>query len=137
MLAKKLINQILLASHKSETILARLGALRGEEMVITHDGNTYTIKLPQLGKAGDLTNVFQIVSQALGCCHNIFGKLCKKNIFSGVSQYLPSYFLFEVVIFLLVFIHLFYLILLFLFLKRGWITESYNTTFLHSYSQRN
>ncbi|KAJ8927613.1 hypothetical protein NQ314_019891 [Rhamnusium bicolor] len=72
-LAKKLVNQILIASHKSETILARLGALRGEEMVITHDGNTYTIKLPQLAKASDLGNVFQIVSQVLGCCHNLFG----------------------------------------------------------------
>ncbi|KAJ8944719.1 hypothetical protein NQ318_007932 [Aromia moschata] len=72
-LAKKLVSQILSASHKSETILARLGALRGEEMVITHDGNTYTIKLPLLTKASDLRNVFQIISQALGCCHNIFG----------------------------------------------------------------
>lgn len=74
LLAKKLVNQILSASHKSETILARLGALRGEEMVISHSGSTFTIKLPQLSKASDLENVFTVLSQALGCCHNIFGK---------------------------------------------------------------
>ncbi|XP_056644274.1 polycomb protein Scm [Diorhabda sublineata] len=72
-LAKKLINQVLNASHKSETILARLGALRGEEMVITHEGSTYTIKLPQLVKASDLEGVFHTLEQALGCCRNLFG----------------------------------------------------------------
>lgn len=74
LLAKKLVNQILNSSHKSETILARLGALRGEEMVITHNGSTFTIKLPQLSKASDLENVFNVLSQTLGCCHYMFGK---------------------------------------------------------------
>lgn len=73
-LAKKLVNQILSASHKSEKILARLGTLSGEEMVITHEGNTYTIKLPQLVKASDLEEVFHILAQALGCCRNLFSK---------------------------------------------------------------
>ncbi|KAG5891166.1 hypothetical protein JTB14_000554 [Gonioctena quinquepunctata] len=71
-LAKKLVGQILNASHKSEKILARLGALSGEEMVISHNGNTFTIKLPQLLKAGDMEGVFQALAQALGCCQNIF-----------------------------------------------------------------
>lgn len=73
-LAKKLVNQLLNASHKSETILARLGALRGEEMVITHGGSTYTIKLPQLSKASDLENAITVLCQTVGCCHNLFGK---------------------------------------------------------------
>lgn len=81
LLVKKLVNQILSASHKSETILARLGALRGEEMVISHNGSTFTIKLPQLSKASDLENVFNTISQVLGCCHNIFGKFCFKFTF--------------------------------------------------------
>ncbi|XP_063906464.1 polycomb protein Scm [Zophobas morio] len=71
-LAKSLISKILSASHKSETILARLGALRGEEMVITHMGTTYTIKLPQLAKSADLENVFTALASALECCHNMF-----------------------------------------------------------------
>lgn len=74
-LAKKLVNQILNTSHKSETILARLGALQGEEMVISYNGGTFTIKLAPLSKASDLENVFHVLSQALGCCHNIFGKI--------------------------------------------------------------
>lgn len=73
-LAKKLVNQLLNVSHKSDTILARLGALRGDEMVITHGGNTFTIKLPQLSKASDLENTIHILSQTLGCCHNLIGK---------------------------------------------------------------
>lgn len=85
-LAKKLVNQILTASHKAETILARLGALCGEEMVITHGGNTFTIKLPTLSKASDLENVFSTLSQTLGCCHNMFGKflIMVKDVFSFV-----------------------------------------------------
>ncbi|XP_068911715.1 polycomb protein Scm [Tenebrio molitor] len=71
-LAKSLVGKILSASHKSETILARLGALRGEEMVITHLGTTYTIKLPQLTKSADLDSVFAALASALGCCHNLF-----------------------------------------------------------------
>lgn len=86
--AKKLVNQILLSSHKSETILARLGALRGEETVITHDGNTYTIKLPQLAKAADLSNVFQTVAQALGCCQNLFGEFLRLWTFACRVKFL-------------------------------------------------
>lgn len=76
-LTKKLIYHILNASHKAETILSRLGALRGEEMVITHDGNTFTIKLPQLSKPNDMENVFGVLAQAVGCCQNIFGEFVK------------------------------------------------------------
>jgi polycomb protein SCMH1 len=77
-LAKSLVGKILSASHKSETILARLGALRGEEMVITHLGTTYTIKLPQMTKSADLDSVFAALASALGCCHNLFCK-CPNN----------------------------------------------------------
>jgi polycomb protein SCMH1 len=77
-LAKSLVGKILSASHKSETILARLGALRGEEMVITHLGTTYTIKLPQMTKSADLDSVFAALASALGCCHNLFCK-CRNN----------------------------------------------------------
>lgn len=80
--AKKLVNELLNASHKPEKILARLGALHGDEMVITHGGNTFTIKLPQLRKASDLENLFPILSAAIGCCQNLFcldmiGKDCQ------------------------------------------------------------
>lgn len=79
---KKLIAEILNASSKSETILARLSALRGEEMVITHGGTSYTIKLPQILKISDLEKVFSALATALGCCNNLF---CKYNEFWGCS----------------------------------------------------
>ncbi|XP_060524773.1 polycomb protein Scm [Cylas formicarius] len=71
-LIKKLIIHLLGISNKSEKILARLGALQGDEMVISHEGNTFTIKLPHFGSVGDLNGVFQTLSQALGCCSNLF-----------------------------------------------------------------
>lgn len=71
-LAKKIVLELLSASSKPETMLARLGALRGEEMVITHDGNTYTIKLPALQKASDLENTFSALAASLGCCQQLF-----------------------------------------------------------------
>ncbi|CAH1982509.1 unnamed protein product [Acanthoscelides obtectus] len=72
-LAKKVVQAVLAASRKPDTVLARLGTIRGEESAITHDGNTYTIKLPQLVKASDLLQLFQILAQTLGCCQNMFG----------------------------------------------------------------
>lgn len=69
---KKLISDILGASNKPETILARLGNLRGEEMSITHNDNTFTIKLPVLVKNADLTNVFNTLGTTLGCCQHLF-----------------------------------------------------------------
>ncbi|XP_030748827.1 polycomb protein Scm [Sitophilus oryzae] len=72
-LAKKLVGQLLDSSNKSEKILARLSALNGEEVVLSHEGTTYTIKLPQLNAVSDFENVFQAVSQALGCCQHLFG----------------------------------------------------------------
>ncbi|XP_022905806.1 polycomb protein Scm [Onthophagus taurus] len=77
--AKKLIAEIMRTSHKAETILARLGALRGDEMVITHEGSTYTIKLPVLTGKSDLENVFEALSTSLGCCSNLFA-LQRSNI---------------------------------------------------------
>lgn len=71
---KKLINEILSASSKSETVLARLSALRGEEMVISHGGTTYTIKLPQILKTSDLERVFSALTTTLGCCPHLFSK---------------------------------------------------------------
>lgn len=71
-LTKSFINKILSASHKPEAVLARLGALRGDEMAITYLGTTYTIKLPQVLKPLDLESVFQAVVSTLGCCHNLF-----------------------------------------------------------------
>lgn len=73
-LAKKLVTEILRASSKTETILARLGALRGDEMVISHGGSTYTIKLPTLHKTNDLETVFTTISSSLGCCQHMFSK---------------------------------------------------------------
>ncbi|KAI4458642.1 polycomb group protein [Holotrichia oblita] len=72
MVAKKVVSEILGASSKPETVLARLGALRGEEMVISHGGTTYTIKLPALVKTSDLEYVFSALSSSLGCCQNLF-----------------------------------------------------------------
>lgn len=77
MVAKKAVSEILGASSKPETVLARLGALRGEEMVISHGGTTYTIKLPALVKTSDLENVFSALSSSLGCCQNLFSKLVR------------------------------------------------------------
>lgn len=77
-LTKKLITEILSASSKSETVLARLSALRGEEMVISHGGTTYTIKLPQILKTSDLEKVFTALATALGCCPHLFSKYYKK-----------------------------------------------------------
>lgn len=71
---KRLVMELLAASSKSETVLARLGSLRGEEMVISHGGTTYTIKLPQLLKTSDLDRVFGALATALGCCHQLFSK---------------------------------------------------------------
>lgn len=72
---KKLITEILSASTKPETVLARLSALRGEEMVISHGGTTYTIKLPQILKNSDLEKVFSALATAIGCCPHLFSKL--------------------------------------------------------------
>ncbi|KAK9884732.1 hypothetical protein WA026_007577 [Henosepilachna vigintioctopunctata] len=71
-LIKKLIGKLLDSSHKFETILARLGAMQGEEMAITHNGSTYTIKLPTLTKPGEVETVFNLLSNTLGCCQNLF-----------------------------------------------------------------
>ncbi|CAG9865136.1 unnamed protein product [Phyllotreta striolata] len=74
-LAKQLIDGILRASHKSEKILARLGVgapSGGEETAITHEGTTYTVKLPRLTKIGDLDGLFRQLTQTLGCCQNLF-----------------------------------------------------------------
>ena len=72
---KKLISELLSSSNKAETVLARLGTLRGEEVVISHDGITYTIKLPSLMKTEDLENAFIVLASSLGCCQNLFSKL--------------------------------------------------------------
>lgn len=77
---KKLINEILNASSKPETVLARLSALRGEEMVISHGGTTYTIKLPQIMKTSDLEKVFSALATTVGCCHQLFSKYCLKLV---------------------------------------------------------
>lgn len=74
-LAKKFICELLKASNKAETILARLSTLRGEDMVISHGGNSYTIKLPSVTKSGDLENVFSALAQCLGFCQNLFSRL--------------------------------------------------------------
>ncbi|KAB0802043.1 hypothetical protein PPYR_04229 [Photinus pyralis] len=71
-LAKKIVLELLASSSKAETMLARLGALRGDETVITHNGNSYTIKLPIPQKASDLENVFASLSASLGCCQQLF-----------------------------------------------------------------
>lgn len=73
-LVKKLIGKLLESSHKFETILARLGALQGEEMAISHSGSTYTIKLPTVPKLGSIEVVFSLLATALGCCQNLFSK---------------------------------------------------------------
>ncbi|KAF2885257.1 hypothetical protein ILUMI_20923 [Ignelater luminosus] len=70
--AKKLVTALLAASSKAETILARLGALRGDEIAISHGGSTYTIKLSTLQKASDLEHVFADISTSLGCCQQLF-----------------------------------------------------------------
>lgn len=67
------MQELLAASPKADTLLSRLGTLRGEEMPISHDGNTYNIKLPTLNKPSDLNAVFQAVSQAIGVCTQMFG----------------------------------------------------------------
>lgn len=71
-LVKKLIGKLLEASHKFETILARLGALQGEEMAISHSGSTYTIKLPSVAQPGSVEAVFSLLANTLGCCQNLF-----------------------------------------------------------------
>lgn len=86
-LVKRLVKKVLGASHKSETVLARLGALTGEEMVITYGGATYTIKLPQFGKVEDLEVVFTALASALGCCPNLF---CE---YGGVFLFKGGYFI--------------------------------------------
>lgn len=73
--AKKVVTALLAASNKAETILARLGALRGDEIAISHGGSTYTIKLSSLQKASDLEQVFADISASLGCCQQLFSKL--------------------------------------------------------------
>lgn len=73
--AKKLISELLETSHKPETILSRLGSLRGEEMVISHNGNAYTIKLPAIQKASDLENVITSLASSLGMCPRLCSKL--------------------------------------------------------------
>lgn len=72
---KKLVIELLSASSKPETLLARLGSLRGEEMVVSYGGTTYTIKLPQITKTSDLDRVFGALATAVGCCHQLFSKL--------------------------------------------------------------
>lgn len=69
---KKLILDILGASSKPETILAKLGNLRGDEMVISYNNNTYTVKLPTFLKNSDLTGVFHILGTSIGCCQHLF-----------------------------------------------------------------
>lgn len=73
-LAKKLVLEILKASSKTETILARLGALTGEEIVISHAGSTYTIKLPTLLKTSDVETMIMEISSSLRCCQQLFSK---------------------------------------------------------------
>lgn len=73
---KKLIMELLNACSKPETLLARLSALRGEEMVISYGGTTYTIKLPQILKSGDLERVFSALATIVGCCHLLFSEYC-------------------------------------------------------------
>lgn len=71
-LTKKMVSAILKASNKAEVILAKLGALRGEEIAIGYNGTTYTIKLPLVVKASDYEAVFQALSASLGCCAQLF-----------------------------------------------------------------
>ncbi|XP_018328250.1 polycomb protein Scm-like isoform X2 [Agrilus planipennis] len=71
-LAKKLVVELLGASNKPDVVLARLGSLQGEEMVVTHEGTSYTIKLPGLQKASDLEGVFTALVTSLGCCSQLF-----------------------------------------------------------------
>lgn len=71
------LQELLAASPKPDTLLSRLGTLRGEEMAITHDGNTYNIKLPTINKPNDFTAVFTAVATAINICPQIFGKSSK------------------------------------------------------------
>ncbi|CAH1118812.1 unnamed protein product [Phaedon cochleariae] len=78
--ARLLVGQLLGASHKAEKVLARLGGAGieeeeedWEEMAVAHGGRTYTVRLPRLGKQGDLEKAFRALAQALGCCQNLFG----------------------------------------------------------------
>lgn len=82
---KKLIIEILNASSKPETVLARLSALRGEEMVISHGGTTYTIKLPQILKTSDIERVFSALATTVGCCHHLFSKYKIKTYFRNTA----------------------------------------------------
>lgn len=87
--AKKLVSDILLASGKAETVLTRLGALRGEEVAISHGGTTYTIKLPTLNKASDLDNLFSSLATSLGCCQQLFSMY--NGLMLGAITYFVSF----------------------------------------------
>lgn len=71
-LIKKLIGKILEASHKSETILSRLGSLQGEDVTLTFENNSYTVRLPSLSKSDSCEIVLNTFAVCLGFCKNLF-----------------------------------------------------------------
>lgn len=70
--ARKLVQLLLAASPAPDTLLGRLGALRGDELPVSHRGATYNVKLPPLAKAADVGPALAALSTALGLCPNMF-----------------------------------------------------------------
>ncbi|XP_050299578.1 polycomb protein Scm-like isoform X1 [Anthonomus grandis grandis] len=72
-LQKKFLEELFKASNEPDKLLDRLQTLNGEEFEIHFKGDTHILTVPKATSASDLENLFQLVSQALECCQNLFG----------------------------------------------------------------
>lgn len=71
-LQKKFLEQLLSSSNQPDNALNRLRTLEGEDVEINYKEDVYTVQIPKASSPAELEKMLKRVSQAVGCCQNLF-----------------------------------------------------------------